>query len=105
MARYIDADLLLAELEKQKGDYAFGEGNEPLMCWEVADLINDQDTADVEEVKHGEWIVAEECKIPLSHGYIRTEKTYICSCCHHHFRKKMKFCGECGAKMDGGKEG
>ena len=60
-------------------------------------------SADVVEVKHGEWIVAEECKIPLSHGYIRTEKTYICPFCHYHFRKKMKYCGECGAKMDGGK--
>lgn len=57
--------------------------------------------SDVVEVKHGKWIVAEECKTPLSHGYIRTEKTYICPFCTHHFRKKMKFCGECGAKMDG----
>lgn len=53
------------------------------------------------EVKHGHWIVAEECKTPLSHGYIRTEKTYICPFCHYHFRKKMKHCGECGAEMDG----
>lgn len=68
---------------------------------QVFKAFEELNTADVQGVKHGEWIIAKECKTPLSHGYIRTEKTYICPFCTHHFRKKMKFCGECGAKMDG----
>ena len=98
MAEYYEAETLL-EFVKQNTPHIDGETT--MKCVERA--IRNAPTADVVEVKHGEWIVAEECKTPLSHGYIRTEKTYICPFCHYHFRKKMKHCGECGAKMDGGK--
>lgn len=57
--------------------------------------------ADFVEVRCGEWIVEEELKTPLSKAYIRKEKTYNCPYCKKRFRQRMKFCGECGAKMDG----
>jgi hypothetical protein len=98
MARYIDADELNDEYYEL---FHHGTMAVKRALPVFVDLLDKQPAADVVEVKHGEWIVAEECKTPLSHGYIRTEKTYICPFCTHHFRKKMKFCGECGAKMDG----
>ena len=116
MARYIDVDILcnslresynrLFELYKKAKDNAAATICEAELNTFMECIIRakTQPTADVVEVKHGEWIVAEECKTPLSHGYISTEKTYICPFCTHHFRKKMKFCGECGAKMDGRSE-
>lgn len=55
--------------------------------------------ADFVEVKHGEWIVEEELKTPLSHAYIRKEKTYHCPYCNKQYRQKMNFCGNCGADM------
>ncbi len=60
--------------------------------------------ADVAPVVHGEWIVKTVYKTPLSHGYIRKEKLHICPYCAKEYRQKMNFCGNCGAKMDGGKE-
>ena len=49
-------------------------------------------TADVEEVKHGEWIEDGEYQ--------------ICSVCgeeHHWDEYRATYCEDCGAKMDGGK--
>lgn len=50
-------------------------------------------TADVVEVKHGEWITL-EAEIGL----------YSCSLCGHKIlRAECNYCPNCGAKMDGGK--
>ena len=54
--------------------------------------IEDAPTADVEEVRHGEWIYAHWCE-------------FRCSICGHWSktepRGKENFCPNCGAKMDG----
>ena len=59
--------------------------------------------ADVVEVRHGEWRTAIEYK---------ESRTTECSACHEEFwfmKKgqlnidKMKYCPNCGAKMEGGK--
>lgn len=60
--------------------------------------------ADVVEVVHGEWIIKIDYKTSVSHAYIRKEKLYICPYCIKDYRQHMNFCGNCGAKMDGGKE-
>ena len=50
-------------------------------------------TADVVEVRHGEWVVLEE-EIGL----------YSCSLCDYKIiRTECNYCPNCGAKMDGGK--
>lgn len=54
-----------------------------------------QPTADVEEVRHGKWIVH---KIG---GKVWKRQ---CSVCKAYYRGISPFCKECGAKMDGGKE-
>ncbi len=103
MARYIDADLLRIEMEDLYEHHI--EMRNFSADGAVADcltMLNNAPTADVEEVKHGEWFLLDECS---------NEGVY-CSECHKKvYRKeyanqkvKSKFCPNCGAKMDGGKE-
>ena len=69
--------------------------------------IDDVPTADVAEVKHGEWMVKDYNNPAFSMGY----KVY-CSCCGYQENKGPAwniewgvhpYCPNCGAKMDGGK--
>lgn len=83
MARYIDADKLIAECDRVHIGPA-GRARK---------LMVDAPTADVEEVKHGGWICLES-----EIGF------YCCSLCEHKIlRAKCNYCPNCGAKMDGGK--
>ena len=72
----------------------FFERNDADTC---EDFIN---TADVAEVKHGEWI-------PVQYTYFGL-KRYECSECKddeywqkRYLEHKEKYCPNCGAKMDG----
>ena len=101
MSRYIDADNLINELSAacmpiyEKGITGILGDNSS-----IADIINEQPTADVQEVKHGEWSkpsndpvdskqwICSECK-----GL--TETAYYCWHCYYNY------CPICGARMDG----
>lgn len=90
--KFIDADLLKEEIEQN---------------WDMQDLylpihffdkVDDMLAADVQEVKHGEWIV------------INTEQVYngaeipvewACSLCESSFEQTFAYCPHCGARMDG----
>ena len=89
MARYIDADKLFRYVDEQTH----------LSKGKLQNYIRENNTADVEQVKHGEW----KQGIP-----------YICSKCGKPAPTKKNtdieyscwlspFCPHCGAKMDGGK--
>lgn len=93
MARYIDVDAL-----KNDGHICYhdGKGN---TYYEV----DHAPTADVAEVKHGEWI--------HSNRGFNIQGDYECSNCHSpsgikHFYNgdKYTYCPDCGAKMDGGND-
>ena len=90
MAKYIDADRLKE---------AFNADTEHIRDWDVDlyDLfmfeIDEQPTADVQEVKHGEWIQAEENKCRCSNCDIITLIAL-----YPHGDKN--YCPNCGAKMD-----
>ena len=95
MARYIDADKLLNE----RTVFIQDEEGFDIAVVAVAD-IELAPTADVEEVKHGEWL-------PVEYVYFGP-KRYECSECKgdDYWRKrynerKENFCPNCGAKMDG----
>ena len=92
MARYIDADRL-------KRTFASGIRVYDGMCKidDVMHNIENEPTADVVEVKHGEWI---KCQKLYGIGH-----EYVCSACEKGIRQYegQPFCSECGAKMDGGK--
>ena len=76
MARYIDADKI--DFSPLKDDFDRARAKV---------IIMGQPTADVVEVKHGEWEGLE------------------CNLCGHFatYANDYNYCPECGAKMDGGK--
>jgi hypothetical protein len=90
MARYIDADKA-----KQEFNIGFGGVSHAVIANQVIDGIP---TADVEEVKHGEWI-------PCGDG---EHTPLMCSSCLNTWgfykQRGSVYCPLCGAKMDGGKE-
>lgn len=53
-------------------------------------------TADVVEVKHGEWL-----EIIKDIGRGRTLISYQCNQCDVYTAKELNYCPNCGAKMDG----
>lgn len=110
MPRYIDADALLEKFDEyepinwtgtewenqMQSDYRFYRG-----------LVESAPTADVVEVKHGEWIDdIRTFSVMDKFGYVREEqkKTHTCSLCRIAIvgLDNMRYCPNCGAKMDGG---
>lgn len=97
MARYIDIE-----------GAGIGKANrEQFLVPEFADgwnallkILEKEPTADVVEVKHGEW------KRVL---WVKSEKAdggywiVRCSQCRIPYKKKFDYCPYCGARMDGGK--
>ena len=100
MSRYIDADkvnvrlLKAARHETYMGSTGRGKG-----LRQAVDIVNEQPTADVIEIKHGHWIYE-----PISYtpdgivGY--TEDRYRCSSCDELAKENGTFCTNCSAKMD-----
>ena len=98
MSRYIDADNLINELSAacmpiyEKGITGILGDNSS-----IADIINEQPTADVQEVKHGEW--KEDVLDNI-----------ICSACGESFNicdndtERFIYCPNCGARMEGFEE-
>ena len=109
MARYIDESKLIQAIIKERDKIP---QTIPCASYELLDekpnsvgqsqragirkalrCIAEAPTADVVEVKHGEWVVLEE-EIGL----------YSCSLCDYKIiRTECNYCPRCGAKMDGGK--
>ena len=88
---YINAELLLDNLKKQYGEDLGWQG--PVNMSDVGMMIEDAPTADVQEVRHGEWVdngiqdsMLSECSLC----------GFPCGAC------TFNFCPNCGAKMDGG---
>lgn len=80
MSRYIDADELLTRLPEDLPYKA-----------SVKRVLMQVPTADVVEVKHGEWKKVYE-KYPR----------YVCTSCNRLYNNKgYKYCPNCGAKMNG----
>ena len=98
MARYIDADELIKNIARIND-------LRRLSTKTIGEAISKTPTADVVEVKHGEWEVC-------SDEYEICANEFVCSICKEsfvsseltdeEFFKMMKYCPECGAKMDGG---
>ena len=91
MARYIDVDVLLEMLNnKAETDYEMGLYNHGALTQSFIRFVERQPTADVVEVKRGEWL------------NIAFTQRYRCSLCGNEiYFGKDKFCSECGARMDG----
>ena len=109
MARYIDAEKLLNELQKRyesalswyenvsdpelktRAEQAVASFLESILT------IKNQPSADVQEVRHGTYI-------NTNHGGIHGDCIYRCSCCGNEreaYIEEENYCPNCGAKMDG----
>lgn len=94
MSRYINAKQLKEQLE----DFSKccrderKQGVDFVLDWVLPIL----EIADVQEVKHGKWVV-----------WGMFDDLVKCSCCgfqdtiNHVIYENLRYCGKCGAKMDG----
>ena len=88
MSRYIDADKLCEGLKDMA---KYQEPYKQSTILGVVGTIKNTRTADVVEVRHGEWKKLYD-KAPR----------YVCTACNHLYNnREYKFCPNCGAKMDG----
>lgn len=92
MSRYIDADELHIAAMDTEFYYAADEDV-------VLELINQQPTAEVQEVKHGKWVKHHE-HINLADGTVKEWDNYYCAECKTPQSYLSKYCPECGVKMD-----
>ena len=99
MKRYIDANKIITDAIKerkfvfQKEDLIKSEEVAVRTVYkDLAEFIDSQPTADVEEVKHGKW----------TRMTGRYEGLFECSNCYFTSNKTTAYCEVCGAKMDGG---
>ena len=100
MSRYIDADALLKSAVSRfkcvpsVGVIYCGNGEEIFDGEDLQDFIRAIPTADVVEVRHGEWVVCGAFDDFLK-----------CSLCHNDYPwmqvANYNYCPNCGAKMDG----
>lgn len=94
MARYVDAEII----EKTLWNLLRGYRHTKEICAVKNCIleIEETPTADVQEVKHGEW--------RYNRGQAPGEPLYYCSLCIDGGSDwgKDNFCPHCGAKMDGG---
>lgn len=99
MAEYIEREALLEKVRKLSNTYSYCG----LASVHMIKAIEDAPTADVAEVKHGEWIYHE-----MVGSYDGTLSGYSCSECSGFVDEEVfdsdefhkSFCGCCGAKMD-----
>lgn len=94
MAKYIDADNLINELSAacmpiyEKGITGILGDNSS-----IADIINEQPTTAVQEVKRGYWQNKYRSGTTIKEGVVS-------SCCDMWNNRKSQFCPNCGARME-----
>lgn len=100
MTKYINADNLINELSAacmpiyEKGITGILGDNSS-----IADIINEQPTADVQEVKRGYWIPERD---PDENNRIQCFHCSVCDDDFHYIGAFVatKYCPNCGAKCD-----
>ena len=94
MGRLIDADLLLENYNLKNADKRNPEGCDTLMKYEVKDMIEDAPSVDAVPVVYGEW---------TRQRTLMHDGELWCTNCgkDNPVDERLKFCPNCGAKMDG----
>lgn len=100
MERYINADLFKKNIKPVW--YQPDELEDNGYCGlydskDIADMIDAQPTADVQEVIHGHWLKQNNSSYSPFDG--SPPNWYICSVCGRREEKAEPYCN-CGAKMD-----
>ena len=68
-------------------------------CEDILKLVDDMPTADVVEVRHGEWREVDQTGRNSRHIQYTTKQCSVCG--YWNGRRKTNYCPNCGAKMDG----
>ena len=92
MPRYIDADVLLELIDEFEPENWTDSDRElqAVNDFELfRSLVKAEPTADVVEVKHGEWV------------WDKRYSDYTCNLCGNWDLETPNYCPNCGAKMDG----
>ena len=75
---------------------------------DVIEIIEKQHTADVAPVRHGRWKKSKGNERPTENGFVHDDR-YVCDCCGWgcccETKLDFNYCPNCGAKMDGDKNG
>lgn len=90
MARYIDLDELLTNIDKRNGRL-------PLWLDEI--LMEDCKVADVVPVKHGHWIFKKRTKL-VSTGIAKVAEDGAVVIMKKHITVKVPYCSICGERGD-----
>ena len=105
MPRYIDADKLYRSIKTETNPYG-----KPTLDYnsglKVLDIIDNQPTADVQEVRHGHWIEDKETGCLICSECGRFTDEIIGDMIEQdgkiiHRSMNPFYCSKCGAKMDG----
>ena len=114
MARYIDADQMISGIRNAL------DKNKDIICSLTHEtfemfiaMLEKEPTADVEEVKHGEWRrnepnpeqMKEFHDMGIGKAIAISSIFWTCSCCGTWGTPRYKYCPNCGAKMDKTKKG
>jgi len=113
MARYIDADKLQEEFNRAQisihhhgrefSDAFYHNGELATLWYRVEQMLGDIPTADVAEVRHGEWIEEQAQHVVYRLKNRAFWVKYTCPFCgKKNGRYKSNYCPNCGARMDGG---
>ena len=93
MSRYIDADALYEVVTEKYYDIGAGSYPYNIVAYDMAKLVKNAPTADVVEVRHGEWTKPSMLSDPCCSRCKRPTKMM--------FGVLPLYCPNCGAKMDG----
>ena len=97
MSRYIDADDAIYRLEKMS--YSDSQPKAIRRAGKYLNAFANEQPADVEKVRHGEWLPAGICRACSECDFYvyntAFEEPAFYHQCYH-------YCPNCGAKMDGG---
>ena len=97
MSRYIDADALIKHIKNMQWKMTSAA---EITKFLFLTTVEEAPTADVVEVRHGEWETIPDCQpnrlLAYRHICSECKNTYKDLNCHGH-----NYCHWCGAKMDG----
>lgn len=87
MANYIDREAMLEQIARRE---ALMADNRMISIDALRAFIMNRPVADVEEIRHGQWIYYPDCGVTK------------CSVCHHSVEECVEYprCMFCGAYMD-----
>lgn len=94
--KLINTNVILSLIDEEIAEHYSYYSDQTLK--RIRGAIEKLPTVDAVPVRHGRWI-------PYNSKYGHDEKVYLCDQCNNNVGfRKMNFCPNCGARMDGNNE-